>query len=135
MRNKCLALVSILVILLSVSLSGCSKYTSSFIASIYIHSSDSDSASMRFDSFKGREVMKFKAPKNKKTTIHYKATLGEGTATVFYDDGTKNELFTIKEGESLEASFGEFEDTTIYVIFETDGKCKDGKVELELEEI
>lgn len=136
MRNKILILFSVFVILFSLGLTGCGKYTSSYSATLLIKSNDSDSGFMNFYSFKGRNVMKFKAPKNKKSTLYYKASLGDGTATIYYDDdGTKKELFTIKGGESFEDTYGEFEDITLYVIYETDGKCKDGKIDFELKEI
>ena len=60
--------------------------------------------------------------------MNYSAKLGEGSATVFYDsNGTKTELFSISGGQEIHSSTIAVNPGTVYVIVQTDGKCKDGR--------
>ena len=48
-------------------------------------------------------------------------------------DGTKKELFKLSDGEEINSSLKDLKEGTVYVIFETDGKCENGEFEFELE--
>lgn len=119
-------------LVLLVLLCGCSKYISSYKALGFIHTNTSNNAYMGFHSFEGRMVFTLKS--KGEGEIKYTASLEEGSAAVFYDCyGTKSELFTIESGESYESSGGYIEDGTVYIIVETDGKCKGGEFRFSLE--
>ena len=122
--------VTVIMIAACLGLTGCGQYTSSYVASICVTTSDSVS----FSSLKGTMVFTAKCDGEEGRKIKYSAKLGTGSFTVYYDsDGTKNELFTINAGESVEASGGELVKGTVYIILETDGKCEDGKFSFEIE--
>ena len=122
--------VTVIMIAACLGLTGCGRYTSSYVASICVTTSDSVS----FGSLKGTMVFTAKCDGEEGRKIKYSAKLDTGSFTVYYDsDGTKKELFTINAGESVEASGGELVKGTVYIILETDGKCEDGKFSFEIE--
>ena len=115
-------------------LTGCGKYTSSYVATTCITSSDSDSGKVSFGGLKGTMVFTAKCDGKEGRQIKYSAKLDSGSFTVYYDsDGTKTELFTISGGETVEASGGELVKGTVYIILETDGKCEEGNFSFEIE--
>ena len=133
MRKFVILVLSALLLLSCITLSGC-KYVSSFSATILVQSNTSDSGFMRFDSFTGTYVFKFKCTEESSGTLNYKAKLNSGHLKVYYDnDSEKKELFTLKSNETIESSIDSLKEGTIYVIVETDGKCQEGDLSFSLE--
>ena len=121
-----------MAVIIMVLLTGCGKYISSYKAIGFVHSNRSASAQMSFYSFEGRMVFRLKS--KGEGELKYTAELESGTATVYYDySGNKSELFTINPGESLDSQGGYIEAGTVYVIVETNGKCKNGKIRISIE--
>ncbi len=102
---------------------GCSRYVSHYSAIMLVTEESSKAGSISFSSFSGSKVFKF----NSEGHLNYSAKLDEGSATVYYDDGKKTELFSICSGQEMKPSTVSVETGTVYVIVQTDGKCKDGK--------
>ena len=72
--------------------------------------------------------------KNETGTLNYSGKLEKGNVIVYVDyDGTKKELFKLSDGEEINSSLKDLKEGTVYVIFETDGKCENGEFEFELE--
>ncbi|MBR5949307.1 MAG: hypothetical protein IKZ82_11785 [Clostridia bacterium] len=104
---------------------GCGGYTSKYKAVGFVHSNDSESASMSFHTFDG--TMVFKLHTTRESDIKYSAKLESGSATVYYDWAGKQELFSVKGGEELDSRTGYVDNGTIYIIVETDGECMNGE--------
>lgn len=104
---------------------GCGGYKSKYKAVGFIHSNDTESATMSFHTLEGRMVFKLKA--TRESDIKYSAKLESGSATVYYDIYGKCELFSINGGEELDSRNGYVDNGTIYIIVETDGKCTNGE--------
>ena len=125
-----LILAAASVILLTV---GGSKYSSHYSAVGYVHSNSAKTARMSFSSLRGTQTFKLKSETNGQ--IRYTASLEAGSATVYYDCGDgKTQLFSIGPGQTLEAVGGQIPKGTVYLIVETDGTCKHGSFQFELEE-
>ena len=111
--------------ILLLALTGCGKYISSYKAIGFVHSNSPSSAEMRFYSFDGTMVFKLKS--SGEGDLKYTASLESGSAVVYYDYyGSKQELFTIRSGESLDSHGGYIESGTVYILVETDGECANG---------
>ena len=122
----------IMAVIIAFLLAGCGKYISSYKAIGFVHSNRSASAQMSFYSFEGRMVFRLKSPGE--GDLKYTAELESGTVTVYYDySGTKSELFTADSGDRLDSRGGYIEAGTVYVIVETEGKCKNGKIRVSIE--
>ncbi len=120
-------------LLFCITLSGC-KYVSSYSATILVHSNSSDSGYIRFSSFTGTYVFKFKYSSGSSEALHYTGKLGKGTLKVFYDDGEgKKELFTLQAGRTADASVRSLKEGTLYIIVEAENKCEDGDLTFALE--
>ena len=77
-------------------------------------------------------VFKLKSPGE--GDLKYTASLESGNATIYYDYvGTKTELVSVSGGDELDDHGGYIEAGTVYVIVETDGKCQNGKIHIEIE--
>ena len=134
MKRKVFFVISVFMTLALFCLTGCDVETSGFKATTYVQTNTSTSAHMKFGSLEGGDDFTLKAKGNSPKKLKYTGKLGSGSATVYYEtDGEKKELFTIKGGEKVDSSAGEFTDTTIKLYFETNEKCKDGKFTFELE--
>lgn len=128
--KKVLAVIVAVVLLLSFA--GCGKYSSSYKAVAFVHSNESTSAFMSFYSFDGRMVFKLKSAGE--GDLKYSAKLETGSATVYYDYyGTRTELFSINSGDELDSHGGYIESGTVYVIFETNGECRNGEFHFSLD--
>ena len=115
-----------LAMVLIFTAAGCSSYISSYTAVGFVHSNSSKSAFMNFFSFKGRMVFRLKS--TSEGDIKYTAKLESGKAAVYYDyNGTKLELFSASGGDEIDSRGGYIEKGTVYIIVETDGKCKNGE--------
>ena len=113
---------------------GCSKYTSSWNASCFVHSNTSGNAYMDFGTFSGTMVNTLKCEDASKETLKYTGSLESGKLIVYYDDdGTKKELFTLKEGEEVTSTVEKLHEGTVYIIVETEGKCENGELEFDIE--
>ena len=131
-------LVMVLMILSILSLTACGKYNSSWSATAFVHSNTSKSASMSFWKFDGTIVFKLKCKDSGKEVLKYSGKLDgkeeNGTITVYYDDdGTKKELFSLKNGESVEATLDKLNEGSVHIIVETDNRCENGELEFNIE--
>lgn len=127
MRKKLAVLI--IAVMMGVLLTACGKYTSSYKATILVTTNHSDEASMSFSTFTGTKVFKVKSGDDG-TVLKCKASLSEGSATVYYDyDGTKRELCTLNSGEAFNESIDIEANSTIYIIVETNGKAEEGRFE------
>ena len=133
MKKACFVLVLILTLF---TLCGCGGYVKSYSATILITSSHGDEASMKFDTFKGSYNFKLKRDSNPEHTLDLDASLGEGEMNVYIGvGGDKELLLTVKGGETYDETITLAEkydnEKTIYIIFESAGKCIDGDFEFE----
>ena len=96
---------------------------------------DSNGASVSFDSFKGTYVIKMDNKGAGETLIAYEATLQEGNIKVYYDfNDEKLSLFEIGANGNVEGKTEAFTgNKTIYIIIESDDKCKEGSFSFVLE--
>ena len=128
------AVLVMAAVFLSLSLTGCGEYASSYTATVLITSNTSKKMSAKFGSLKGKMVHKLKCDGKEGRELKYTATLKNGTATAYYDiDGTREELFTIHGGEEVDSSLKDLAKGRIYIIIETDGRCEDGSFEFKIE--
>ena len=132
--------VMMLIILSILTLTACGKYISSWSATGFVHSNTSKSAYMSFWKFSGTMVFKLKCTDDTKEILKFSGKLDNedeeenGNITVYYDiDGTKRELFSLANGESVEASLDKLNEGTVYIIVETDGSCEDGELDFNIE--
>ncbi len=110
------------------------KYKSHYVVTTCIQSNTSKSASVSFGTLKGTMVFTLRCDGKEGRCIRYTGKLGSGNITVYCDkDGTKTELFKIKDGEEIENTVGDLSKGKIYIIVETDGKVSDGKFKFEIE--
>ncbi len=139
-KKTCKSMAIILMLLSILTLTACSKYNSSWSAAAFAHSNTSKSASMSFWRFEGTIVFKLQCKDSEKEVLTYNGKLnneeGEnGTITVYYDtDGTKKELFSLKNGETVEATLDKLNKGTVYIIVETDLRCENGALEFNIGE-
>lgn len=109
-------------------------YVSSYKALMFVRTENGDHGSISFSSFQGRYVMKLKMNgKGQEGSIQCKASLGEGEINVYYGWlGTKELLFNLKGGESIDERLGYIESGhTVYIIVETITSAKDGKISID----
>ena len=129
MKKRISLLIAAFIILV---MTGCGGYISSYKATGFVRSNTSTSVFMNFWSFEGRMVFRLRA--KAEGELKYTASLEKGNLTVFYDnDGTKSELFSLKDGGTADSSGGYVEEGTVYIIVETDGKCENGELRIGLE--
>ena len=133
MKKALLVILIILVITTSLALCACTGYKSSFKATMLVCTNLSKEASMNFDSITGTKVFNMNWKDDTEGTIEYTGTLDKGKLTVYYDGGDgKQELFTLKEGETVSEKAGKIQKGKVYIIVETDGKCEGGKLSFNL---
>ena len=133
MKKACFVLALILTLFM---LCSCGGYVKSYSATILITSGHGDEASMKFDAFKGSYNFKLKRDGNPEHTLDLDASLGEGEMNVYIGVGGEKELLlTVKGGETYDETITLAEkydnEKTIYIIFESAGKCIDGDFEFE----
>lgn len=129
------ALLIVLCIALLLSVTACSGYVSSYKALMFVRTENGDHASISFSGFEGTYVMKLKMKgEGQEGNIHCKASLDEGEINVYYDWlGTKELLFNLKAGESIDERLGYIESGhTVYIIVETVTPAKEGKISIDL---
>lgn len=119
----------IFILLLTITLSSCDKYTSSLDTIGLVRIQTSHSFETSFESLEDGQLV-FKKQKTDKGegTIHYSIKVDEGELKLYYDIyGIKEELAHVKAGESIEEFGGYVEGgRTVYIIIEvvTNTRCK-----------
>ena len=129
------ALLIVLCIALLHSVTACSGYVSGYKALMFVREERGDHASISFSGFEGTYVMKLKMKgEGQEGDIHCKASLTEGEINVYYDWlGTKELLFNLKAGESIDERLGYIESGhTVHIIVETVTPAKEGKISIDL---
>ena len=122
--KRFLSLLAIACILLA-ALSACSSYKSSYKAVLLVHSNTNHKAEMSFMEFEGSMVFELKC--EDADSISWTAELESGDVTVYFDDGRgRTELFKAGDGASLRGESSDLDRGTVYIIVETNGKCKEG---------
>ena len=124
-RSKRL-LILVMALCALVLLSGCMKYSSSYKAGTLMNSNSHTSPFMEFSTFSGTMAYQLNTGNAATAKIEAKASLAGGSAKVWYDDGTKKELFSISGGEEVEETYGPFESNTVYIIVESAGEMTGG---------
>ena len=131
MKRFCLLTV---VVIACAVLCGCGKYTSSYSALMFVQTNTSEKANMSFSSFKGTNVFTLQCDGEEGRKLKYTAEVEDGKITVFYDyDDTKTEWFTIDGDGELSGELENIPKGKVYIIVESDGKCKEGKLDFSIE--
>ena len=123
------------VLSLMITFSSCDTYTSSFSAIGLVRMNTSHSCETSFYSLEGQLVFKLKkSDVGAEGEISYSIQVEEGEVRLYYDIyGVKEELATVKAGESVEDKGGYIEGgKTVYIIIEATEKSR-GKVSVELD--
>jgi hypothetical protein len=123
-------LLSVCVLL---SLFSC--YASRYSALMLVRSNIGGKVEVRFSSLNGWLAENFRKSEEGEGALSYTASLAEGELSVSYDggDGKLLPLFSLKGGESVSAVGGYIEGrrgARISIVIETNGKCKDGRLEI-----
>ncbi len=130
MKRKSVKILAVLALCASM-FTGCSRYVSSYSATLLIQSHTSSYASVSFGSIKGTISYRLKSTEDA-DKLEYSASLEKGSATVYIDtDGTKREFFRISAGENV-ASTLDVDKGEIYIIIETDETCEDGSMDFNI---
>lgn len=125
----------LLALMLLVCLTGCVRYSSHYSALMLVNSNTSQSSYMSFSSFNGTKTFKMNCKSDFGGLLEYSAKLESGSATVYFDhDGNKTELFTIRGGEEIASTAVPVSQGPVYVIVETNEKCKEGKFDFNLKQ-
>lgn len=135
MKKTLLVILIILVVTASLGLCACTKYKSSYSATMLICQETNNKATMDFEKITGTKVFQLKWKEDSESIIQYTGSLEKGSLKVYYDCGEgKEELFTLKAGESVELAYGgkALNGATTYIIVETDGKCEGGRLTFKL---
>ena len=122
-------IIAVATLILCFTLCACgTRYVSNYSSATMTTISTQTEASVSFDSFSGTYVMKLYNNGSDEVSITYNATLKEGNIKVYYDfNDEKLNLFDIGTDGSIEGKTEAFKgNKTIYVIIESDGKCKEG---------
>ncbi len=136
MKKIASVIIVMTMMVLCFTLAACKiKYASHYSATFMVTTNNSNEASVSFDSFSGTYVMKLKNNGTDEVFISYEAKLGEGNIKVYYDfNDEKLNLFEIGTNDSVDSKTETFTgDKTIYIIIESDGKCKVGSFSFALE--
>lgn len=121
--------------MLLVCLTGCGRYSSHYSALMLVNSNTTQSSYMSFSSFNGTKTFKMNCKSDYGGLLEYSAKLETGSATVYFDhDGKKTELFTIRGGEEVRSTAVPVSPGPVYVIVETNEKCKEGKFDFKLKQ-
>lgn len=131
--KKIITFITILALVLT--LTSCDTYTSSFNAIGLVRMNTSHSCETSFYSLEGQLVFKLKkSDVGAEGEISYSIQVEEGEVRLYYDIyGVKEELATVKAGESVDDKGGYVEGgKTVYIIIEAAEKSR-GKVIVELD--
>ncbi len=118
---------------MSLGLTACMQYTSSYSARGFHKSNHGSHCEAKFELLSGRYVFNLKSNGKSEGELRYTATLEEGELNVYYDSiGEKELLCNVKAGEQVENYGGYWESGhTVYVILETVTDCR-GEAAVEL---
>ena len=134
LKNKRHLLLVCLMACMMFGLIGCSKYPSSFSTVLCVSNNDSNSAFINFSSFEGTKSFKLKCKNEDGGILKYSAELEEGSAIIYVDvANSKEELCHVSAGEKVEDTMELAGKGTIYIILESEVKCKGGKFDFEIE--
>ena len=128
--------IAAVMLILCFTVSACeNKYVIHYSATLMVRKNTTSEVSVSFSTFSGIYVMQLKNTGDEKTFITYNATLEEGNIKVYYDfKDEKLNLFEIGTDGSIEGQTETFtSNKTIYIIIESDGKCKAGSFSFALE--
>ena len=119
-----------------VMLCSCKGYVNSYSATFLMTSCQGDDASIEFHTFKGTYHFKLKRDGAAAHTLDFEASLAQGQMNVYIGvDGEKELLLTVMGGESYDETITldeKYDDeSTIYIILESTGKCVGGDFEFE----
>jgi len=133
MKRSLSVFMTIVILVCTLCLAGCdTKYKSSFDAVGCVHNNTSDHAMLKFSSFKGTMVFKFDV--KDKSSLSYKMKLDEGSADFYYDNGSsKKKSCSINAGDDFDGGISNLKEGTLYVIIETNKKCKGGDFEFDID--
>lgn len=137
MKKIASVIIAAATLILCFALSACgSKYASNYSSTLMVRKNTSTTASVSFDGFSGTYVMQLNNKGDGEALITYEAMLGEGNIKVYYDfNDEKLDLFEIKTDGVVEGKTETFTGAkTIYIIIESDGKCKEGSFSFALEQ-
>ncbi len=129
-------IIAMITLVLCFSLSACgNKYVSHYSATLMVRTNTSNKATLSFGSFSGTYVMHLKSNGDDKAYIAYEAKLEEGNIKVYYDfDDDKLDLFEIESDGLANGKSETFSSNkNIYIVIESDGKCKEGSFSFVLE--
>ena len=123
----------ILLFAMICTLSSCGKYVSSYSALGLVRNQTSHSCEASFMSLKGSLVFKIEKTDGGEGDIAYSIEAKEGEISLYYDIfGVKEELCTVKAGESVSDRGGYIESGySVYIIIEANEKAR-GSVLVEL---
>ncbi len=122
----------LLIVLVCVLLcSGCGQF-SSYRALMLVRTNTPHPAFMRFASLDGSMVFTLN-PKGGNGKLKAAARLGSGSATVYLDDGTKTEWFSLRGGEEAEWTSDLPDRDAVTLIVETNETCRDGEFHFDME--
>ena len=125
-------IITVLLIIFTLTLFGCTPYTSSYRAVGYVHSNTHKHVVMSFYEFTGTQAFDLNAKDGE--CIKYTAKLETGKADVYYDCGEgKVLLFTVNGGDEFSGQSDALRKGKAYLIVETDGKCSNGAFEYTVE--
>ncbi|MBQ3792170.1 MAG: hypothetical protein II797_03600 [Clostridia bacterium] len=132
--KKILFVLTVLFLLLSLFLSACVPYTSSYSAVGFVHSQYDKNASMSFYEFTGKMVFTLNWNEEETGTVRCDMTLEEGDVTVFLGDGqTETELVRVRSGDDFTVDAGTLKKGPVYLIVQTNGKSANGSFVFTLE--
>jgi len=127
-------LLAIILLATLACMTSCNGYSSSYRATMLVQSNTSQKASVDFSTLEGRMVFNMKSKVNSAERMNFSVDLGEGNLTVSVDcAGVKSELLHLKSGDAYSYHLDNIGVGTVYVILETDGPCRDGKLSFWLE--
>ncbi len=136
MKKFARVIIAAAALVLCFTLSACgNKYVSRYSAMLMVGENTPNKGSVSFDSFNGTYVIQLKNKSADEVFINYEATLGEGNINVYYDfNDEKLNLFDIETDGSVDGKTEAFTgNKTIYIVIESDGKCRDGSFSFTLE--
>ncbi len=124
-------LIIVLMAAMILILAGCSIYSSSYSAVGLVRSNTSHRAYLNFHTLRGRLVYNLKVKGTE--DILCSGKLEEGDLTVYYDiDGSRQEMVRLSGGQSFDFTLEDLNPGKVHIIVQTDGKCRDGWLELKV---
>ena len=132
-KKHFLTVAAVLILFISVMLTGCSGYSSHFKAVALVQSNTSSSAYMNFYEFSGTMIFKLKCKNDDGGILKYTANIESGSIRVYCDTaGSKDLLVSIEPwSNALEGSVS-VPQGKIYIIVESDDKSSNGSLTFDL---